>query len=418
MIQLRGPVKEHRVQQKNLPSVFRIGLDSHSGEIQLENDGNRVTPIRCLIEGRESVEVDSGDFVRLSADFGYLKRGDIVEFQSNFGRINVHYRGPGAVNSLLLTERCDNLCIMCSQPPREKDDSERLDVALAVLELIEDENPTIGLTGGEPTLYGPKFVRLVESFFGIHPNGSLHILSNGKRFADRGFSAAYAKAVTGDAMVGIPLYGSEEHLHDYIVQSKGAFELTVQGIVNLAAEGARVEIRVVLQKHNVDHLEELCRFITRNLPFVDHVALMGLEVMGLARSNLSDVWIDPVDYAQTLSRAALHLAAHRMSVSIYNHQLCLLPREIREFAVQSISEWKNEFDPICERCDLAGSCCGFFTSAQYASSRGIRPLNLDGDFLDSNDDLVWPDERKTSGRGKWSRRSIPVGHVFSPSPEV
>lgn len=418
MIQLRGQVRDRQIQQRNLPSVFRLEFDEWSGVLQFQNDRNDVSPIKFLIEGSGPQRDDVHDFVLLSADFGYLKRGDIVEFQSNFERINVHYRGPGAVNSLLLTERCDNFCIMCSQPPRDKEDSERIDVALAVLELIDDVSPAIGLTGGEPTLYGPKFLQLVENFFEIHEHGSLHILSNGKRFADKEFAAGYSKVATGDAMVGIPLYGPEENLHDFIVQSKGAFELTVQGIINLAAVGSAVEIRVVLQKHNVEYLDDLCRFITRNLPFVDHVALMGLEIMGLARSNLSEVWVDPLDYAQTLSRSVLHLAAHKVNVSIYNHQLCLLPREIREFAVQSISEWKNEFDPVCFRCDLAGSCCGFFTSARYASSRGIRPLNLDGDFLDTDDDRLLPDARQSKVRTAWSRRSIPLGHDFGPLPDL
>jgi len=35
-----------------------------------------------------------------------------------------------------------------------------------------------------------------------------------------------------------------------------------------------------------------CRWLARNLPFVDHVALMGLENTGFAIANQELLWID------------------------------------------------------------------------------------------------------------------------------
>lgn len=42
--------------------------------------------------------------------------------------------------------------------------------------------------------------------------------------------------------------------------------------------------------------------------------------------NVSDLWIDPWDYREKLEEAVLALADRGMTVSIYNHQLCTLPR--------------------------------------------------------------------------------------------
>ena len=39
-------------------------------------------------------------------------------------------------------------------------------------------------------------------------------------------------------------------------------------------------------------------------PFVEQVALMGLEITGLARRNFDDLWIDPIDYQPQLAEAA------------------------------------------------------------------------------------------------------------------
>ena len=46
---------------------------------------------------------------------------------------------------------------------------------------------------------------------------------------------------------------------------------------------------------------QTCEWFARNLPFVDHVALMGLENTGFALANQERLWIDPLDYADDLA---------------------------------------------------------------------------------------------------------------------
>ena len=87
--------------------------------------------------------------------------------------------------------------------------------------------------------------------------------------------------------------------------------------------GQRIEIRVVVHRHTVRYSLEIAEFIARNLPFVDQVALMGLEMTGFARANLDEVWIDPADY-QPNSLKPRTLTAPASPPMIYNHQLCVL----------------------------------------------------------------------------------------------
>src|SRR4029077_2445496 len=110
-------------------------------------------------------------------------------------------------------------------------------------------------------------------------------------------------------------------LHDYVVQARGAFNETVAGILNLVRLDQRVEIRVVVHKQTAPALALIADFISRNLPFVEQVALMGLEMMGLARANVDDVWIDPFDYRSELTDAVRILHSHGVKTMIYNHQL-------------------------------------------------------------------------------------------------
>ena len=135
---------------------------------------------------------------------------------------------------------------------------------------------------------------------------------------------------------------------------------------------------------------------------------MGLEMMGFARRNQELLWIDPSDYRELLAEATELLVSHGIHTLIYNHQLCLLHRDIRDFAVRSISDWKNEYDPICQNCDLLERCGGFFHSAKYGSSGQNHPLNADG--TDKKGFVLEP-ETISDSVVSWKRRLIPVTEV-------
>jgi len=124
-------------------------------------------------------------------------------------------------------------------------------------------------------------------------------------------------------------------------------------------------------------------YIYRNLPFVSHVALMGLENMGYVKKNWNILWIDPVDYMKTLEHAVRHLFYRGMNVSIYNLQLCLLPKTLWPFSRQSISDFKNIYLEECENCTVKNFCGGLFLSCKSRHSSGIHCLNTKSEVINS-----------------------------------
>lgn len=306
--------------------------------------------------------------------YEYFADGDIVRVVPGRNAIRALYRRGSPHNFLLMTERCNNFCLMCSQPPKKGDDSWIVDEILQTLPLIDRSTTELGFTGGEPTLLGDDFIRIMEACKSWLPETSVHILSNGRRFSDEAFARKYAAINHQDMMVGIPLYSDISTIHDYVVQADGAFDETIRGILNLKRLGQRVEIRVVLHKQTYKRLPELADFIARNLRFVDQVVLMGLEITGFTRANLDDLWIDPYDYQRELQTAVELLDVHRINVSIYNLQLCVLPTQVWPYARRSISDWKNEYMPECNGCKKRGECGGFFSSAKVRYSEYIRAL--------------------------------------------
>ena len=189
---------------------------------------------------------------------------------------------------------------MCSQPPKQADDSWIIDEILTMIPMINKDAEVIGLTGGEPTLLGEYFFKIVEKFKNFLPHTSLHILTNGRNFSKINFAKDFSLINHHDAMLGIPLYSDVANIHNYVVQSNNAFDETIQGILNLKRFNQRVEIRVVVHKQTFSRLPQLAEFISRNLLFVDHVAFMGLEITGFTKANMDDLWINPSDIKTNL----------------------------------------------------------------------------------------------------------------------
>ena len=142
------------------------------------------------------------------------------------------------------------------------------------------------------------------------PETAVHVLTNGRAFAADDVASAWASIGHKRLSAGIPLYSAVDHVHDYVVQARGAFDDTVLGILRLKDKGQRVEVRVVLHARHRPRLRETCAWLARNLPFVDHVALMGLENTGFALANQDLLWIDPLDYQRRSCVRCGH-AAHR-----------------------------------------------------------------------------------------------------------
>lgn len=177
-------------------------------------------------------------------------------------------------------------------------------------------------------------------------------------------------------IVGIPIYSAVDHVHDYVVQARGAFDETVLGILKLRNSGQRIEVRVVLHALTAPKIVDTCKWLARNLPFVNHVALMGLENTGFAIANADELWIDPLDYRTELAEGVSVLASARLNVSVYNLQRCVLDRSVWPYAMQSISDWKNGYVEECKGCVEKIRCSGFFTSGRPRPSRGINRIRV------------------------------------------
>lgn len=322
-----------------------------------------------------------GRLVAVPPKYDYLADGDIIGFDHVSRKFRTLYRRNSAHNSFLVTERCNNYCLMCSQPPKDVDDRWILSEIKESLPLVDSATRALTFTGGETLSDWEDFIAVLKECRDHLPGTAIQVLTNGRAYADSRIVDAWKEIGHPSLMAAIPVYAAVDHVHDHVVQAKGAFDETILGILKLKDRGQRVEIRVVLHALTAPIIEDTGRWIARNLPFVDHVALMGLENTGFAIANDAMLWMDPVDYRDGLARAVDHLSAAGVNVSVYNLPKCVLPKSVWPHALQSISDWKNGFVEECNRCDTKATCSGFFTTGRPRFSRGVRAITAQRDEL-------------------------------------
>lgn len=386
MLQLRGKCLEFKIAKSerkilavtknlNVPKVLRHKLAYFS---QNDNFADNIEGFGAILSFVPLFQHSKPkiDYLQIPDYMDYLGQGDVISYGDD-GSIWTIFRNSSNYNTFLLTEQCNHFCLMCSQPPKNINDSWLLDQAMTAIDYIPKYTSRIGFSGGEPTLYKEKLIDLVQKCSGILPKTKIDILTNGRAFSDENYARLLAKVNHQHCMLCIPVYSDRPDIHDYVVQSKGAFDETIEAILNLKALGQKVEVRIVIHKQTAGTLVETARYITKNLRFVDHVALMGLEITGFTRANLEELWIDPYDYRDILSESVQILNSSNIKNSIYNHQLCTVNPNVHSNYVHSISDWKNEFLETCNECDRRSDCGGFFSSSiLYRHSSYIKPMTL------------------------------------------
>ena len=351
--------------------TFRKKLFNRSKDIWVSKDAS--SPIfgyAATITTNENIVSNGKPYCVVNSIEGF-NEGDAVVINKR-GEIVFVYEIKSNHNAIMATERCNHRCIMCPQPPilQEKD---KTPFNLKLISLFDKSTQEIGITGGEPTLIGDNLFVLINHIKKELPKTAISILSNGVKFADKEYAMKLAKCKHHDLQIDIPLFSDIAEEHNRIVGAK-TFYKTVQGLYNLALFHQRIGLRIVIHKQTYRRLPQLADYIYHNFPFVAQVAFMQMETTGLAKENLDKLWIDPYDYNMELREAVLLLADRGIKPYIYNAQLCVLPDDIRYYAQQSISDWKDIYISECDGCMLRGQCAGFFESNRNIHSAHIKKV--------------------------------------------
>ncbi|MFB9984426.1 His-Xaa-Ser system radical SAM maturase HxsC [Mesorhizobium kowhaii] len=283
--------------------------------------------------------------------------GDVLLVNPRRGTADRLIRSASQHNTFLITERCDQVCLMCSQPPKKH----HVDLFpyFETAALLAPEGATIGISGGEPTLFKAQLFRFLQSVLEARPDLSFHVLTNGQHFeeADRD---AMGHIDRGRVVWGIPLYSRNPGVHDEIVGKAGAHARLLENLALMCRLGAQVELRTVLMRPNADGLLGLARFIASTLPFIRTWAVMQMENIGYGRMNWKTLFYDSSEGFDVVGRSIDLVRSRGIDAWLYNFPLCTLPEGYRHLAPATISDWKRAYREECNGCSLKARCGGFF----------------------------------------------------------
>lgn len=344
--------------------------EPYIGRIDAAHDNSYIL---CNTEGIECLICDKAvDFNKLficgSANFNI---GDIVKILPS-GTLIVLYETASSDNALFVSEQCNNKCIMCPQIMK-KQPSDFLQENLEIIDLMDRSPNFLGITGGEPTSEWNNLTTIIKRITKKHPATNIQLLTNGRVFNDENY-VRELKNINDKILYCIPLYSDIANVHNMIVGNNMAFEETIEGLYNLAKYKLPIELRTVVTKLNYSRLEEYAHWICRNLPFISHLAIMGLEPIYQARINIEKLWIDPCVYQNEMYNACRHLKRNNLVFFIYNHQLCVVHKELRQYCVKTISEFKMLYLDECLKCDQKAFCGGLFQSSRDFHSTAIKAI--------------------------------------------
>jgi His-Xaa-Ser system radical SAM maturase HxsC len=297
--------------------------------------------------------------------------GDVVLVDPHRGVAHRLVRAASPHNTFLVTERCDQLCVMCSQPPK----SGHVDMFpyFEAAALLAPRNMIIGISGGEPTLYKDQLLTMLTRVLEAREDLKFHVLTNGQHF--EAVDLAQLKLLPPERVTwGVPIYADEAALHDSIVGKPGAFERLSVGLATLARAGCSIELRTVVTRENVNGLASLAGYIAANAPFAAVWAIMQLENIGFGRMNWERLFYDHSIRFEPIGAAIDIARARGVETLLYNFPRCTVPAAFRHLAPATISDWKRRYPAGCDSCSEQSLCTGLFEWRPDQSFERLVPL--------------------------------------------
>lgn len=286
--------------------------------------------------------------------------------------------------------KCDNKCVMCTNPPEFSKASPigNYDLKTQIAkfkaymsgagDIYRAGNGRldyISITGGEPTMH-PRFLSLLYYIRKSAPRAHITLLTNGRRLGDASFFKKFIKIAAQPFSVAIPLHAADASNFEKITGIKGSFDQSLAGLDNLLSFfPGPVDIRVVIHRMNINLLGEIIDFIQarwgkrKNL----RVVFIHYEIEGMSSVNSRKVGLRlPVSAAKLLSCLK---ALKGLNFELYHYPLCVLNPKLRRYARITLPDDERVYTAKCSKCSLRKKCLGLMK--EYYSSYGdgeLKPI--------------------------------------------
>ena len=323
----------------------------------------------------QNIELDRINYCYEIENYETLLNYDVVEIINN-KNIRVLYRDDSEDNAIVVTNQCNSNCIMCPDADSIRNTKENPSIKkiLEHIRCIPDDTEHITITGGEPGILKENLITILKECKEYLPNTDFLLLSNGRVFSNTEFVDKIKENIPLNTRIAIPVYSDSEKIHDEIIRVKGGFKQTIVGIKKLLKRDIDVEIRIVVLKKNYNYLENIAKFIVKEIPKVKMVNIMALEMTGNAYKNREKVWIGFEKVSKNIHQACLILLKAGIITNLYNFPLCNIDQSLFSIAHKSITDYKIKYKEECNKCKVKEKCGGFFNSTINVKDIKVKPI--------------------------------------------
>ncbi|MFQ5406230.1 MAG: radical SAM protein [Candidatus Micrarchaeia archaeon] len=279
---------------------------------------------------------------------------------------------------------CNNNCLFCVVADKRRHGDLTTGKVKKQLDASwENGARSVVLTGGEVTIRKDVFDLVSHAKKCGFEN--IQIQTNARMLSNLDFAK---KLVGAGANVFAPaLHGCNAKMHDYLVQCKGAFNQTLEGIKNAKLLGVPVLSNTVVTKPNFEHVEEIARILI-DLE-AESCQLAFVHANGNAWDNF-DLIVPPISRASVFIKKALREGKNtRTKMMVEAVPPCLMTgfeqycseKFIPKTEVRAPDYFTKDFEKErkeegkckgenCKKCALFKSCEGPWK--EYPQKRGWK----------------------------------------------
>ena len=303
------------------------------------------------------LEIIEREYAKLSLCNDY----DVCNLWSD-GTLYRCYDDSSIDNYFFVTGQCNSNCIMCPSPEFARKKGERMtsEDLIEIARHIPDDTRHLTITGGEPFMIGETIFDFIAFLSRKFCYTEFMILTNGRIFSITKYVELLKKTIPKNTILGIPLHGSKEAIHDAITQTEGSFAQTTVGLKKLLYKKIKVELRLVVNKLNVDDFYDMAKLICNEFAEIAHVSIMAMEMTGNAYVNRESVWISYRESFEKIEQSILLLIKYGIDVRLFNFPLCTVKTQYWTLCEKSISADKIRYNSKCDNCVVRDACGGIF----------------------------------------------------------
>lgn len=314
------------------------------------------------------------------------KQGDVEKIKSfnnfdvfelwNNGILICRYSDLSNDNYFFITSGCNSNCIMCPSPEfsRKNAKATNLEDLFLLAKHIPSDVPHLTITGGEPFLIGKSIFPFISYLKEKFTDTEFLFLTNGRVFSIDDYTTKFKESIPQNSIVAIPLHGSNSEVHDLITQSKGSFKQTTAGIKHLLKNDIKVEIRLVVNKLNIEDFDNISQLIIKQFRNIEYVSVIAMEMTGNALKNKDKVWVSYKESFTLIANSIKKLVENGIDVKLYNFPICTVESPFWTLCKKSISTEKVRFADECVQCKYKKSCSGIFAGTFKLEKEDIKPI--------------------------------------------